>query len=170
LSSSASGIGTDLALPFFELSRKSPLHPPQSRSVPICRPVSTDVCAPPTSTPQSQQETLGEMVGTTCSRVNFFMNRFRKLGFIGYNGRIRVHRPLLKVVLHDRMPYDNVVKLGVPDAPRDRSISAKTGHSGQKMTSNAIGLASSSLEDALGVQRPILDPLAPITDGRCLLL
>jgi CRP/FNR family transcriptional regulator, cyclic AMP receptor protein len=51
--------------------------------------------------PQITQETLAEMVGTTRSRVSFFMNRFRKLGFIEYNGRIRVHRSLLNVVLHD---------------------------------------------------------------------
>jgi len=47
------------------------------------------------------QETLAEMIGTTRSRVSFFMNRFRKLGFIEYNGRIRVHKSLLNVVLHD---------------------------------------------------------------------
>jgi CRP/FNR family cyclic AMP-dependent transcriptional regulator len=47
------------------------------------------------------QETLAEMVGTTRSRVNFFMNKFRKLGFIEYNGRIRVNKSLLTVVLHD---------------------------------------------------------------------
>ena len=54
--------------------------------------------------PQITQETLAEMVGTTRSRVNFFMNRFRKVGFIeysGYNGHIRVHRSLLNVVLRD---------------------------------------------------------------------
>ena len=51
--------------------------------------------------PQITQETLAEMIGTTRSRVSFFMNRFRKLGFIEYNGRIRVHRSLLNVVLHD---------------------------------------------------------------------
>ena len=47
------------------------------------------------------QETLAEMIGTTRSRVSFFMNRFRKLGFISYKGRIRVHKSLLKVILHD---------------------------------------------------------------------
>ncbi len=47
------------------------------------------------------QETLAEMIGTTRSRVNFFMNRFRKLGFIDYNGGIRVNKSLLSVVLHD---------------------------------------------------------------------
>jgi CRP/FNR family transcriptional regulator, cyclic AMP receptor protein len=47
------------------------------------------------------QETLAEMIGTTRSRVSFFMNRFRKLGFIDYNGSIEVHSSLLNVVLHD---------------------------------------------------------------------
>jgi CRP/FNR family cyclic AMP-dependent transcriptional regulator len=51
--------------------------------------------------PTITQETLAEMIGTTRSRVSFFMNRFRKLGFIEYNGRIRVHKSLLNVVLHD---------------------------------------------------------------------
>jgi len=51
--------------------------------------------------PQITQETLAEMIGTTRSRVSFFMNRFRKLGFIEYNGRIRVHKSLLNIVLHD---------------------------------------------------------------------
>jgi CRP/FNR family transcriptional regulator, cyclic AMP receptor protein len=47
------------------------------------------------------QETLAEMVGTTRSRVSFFMNRFRKLGFIQYNGSLEIHSSLLNVVLHD---------------------------------------------------------------------
>jgi CRP/FNR family cyclic AMP-dependent transcriptional regulator len=51
--------------------------------------------------PKITQETLAEMIGTTRSRVSFFMNRFRKLGFIEYDGRIRVHKSLLNVVLHD---------------------------------------------------------------------
>jgi CRP/FNR family cyclic AMP-dependent transcriptional regulator len=46
------------------------------------------------------QETLAEMIGTTRSRVSFFMNKFRKLGFITYNGSIKVHRSLLNAVLH----------------------------------------------------------------------
>jgi CRP/FNR family cyclic AMP-dependent transcriptional regulator len=49
--------------------------------------------------PEITQETLAEMIGTTRSRVSFFMNRFRKLGFIEYNGRIRVHKSLLNVIL-----------------------------------------------------------------------
>jgi hypothetical protein len=44
------------------------------------------------------------MIGTTRSRVSFFMNRFRMLGFIEYDGRIRVHKSLLNVVLHDQLP------------------------------------------------------------------
>jgi CRP/FNR family transcriptional regulator, cyclic AMP receptor protein len=51
--------------------------------------------------PKISQETLAEIVGTTRSRVSFFMNRFRKLGFIEYNGRLEVHSSLLNVVLHD---------------------------------------------------------------------
>jgi len=63
--------------------------------------------------PKISQETLAEMIGTTRSRVSFFMNRFRKLGFIEYNGRIRVHKSLLNVVLHDQLPEDNVDRLSV---------------------------------------------------------
>jgi len=60
--------------------------------------------------PKISQETLAEMVGTTRSRVSFFMNRFRKLGFIEYNGRIRVHKSLLNVVLHDQLPDEDFAK------------------------------------------------------------
>jgi CRP/FNR family transcriptional regulator, cyclic AMP receptor protein len=56
---------------------------------------------PETIVPNISQETLAEMVGTTRSRVNFFMNKFRKLGFIHYNGGLQVHNSLLNVVLHD---------------------------------------------------------------------
>ena len=56
---------------------------------------------PETVIPKISQETLAEMVGTTRSRVSFFMNRFRKLGFIEYNGTLSVHSSLLNVVLHD---------------------------------------------------------------------
>jgi CRP/FNR family transcriptional regulator, cyclic AMP receptor protein len=54
-----------------------------------------------TLVPKISQETLAEMVGTTRPRVNFFMNRFRKLGFIDYNGGLEIHSSLLNVVLHD---------------------------------------------------------------------
>jgi CRP/FNR family transcriptional regulator, cyclic AMP receptor protein len=62
---------------------------------------------PPYFIPKISQETLAEMIGTTRSRVSFFMNRFRKLGLIEYNGRIRVHKSLLNVILHDRFPWDD---------------------------------------------------------------
>ena len=55
----------------------------------------------PLRLPKLSQETLAEMVGTTRSRVNFFMNKFRELGFIEYNGEIKVNSSLLTVVLHD---------------------------------------------------------------------
>jgi len=57
--------------------------------------------------PPVTQETLAEMIGTTRSRVSYFMNRFRKLGFIDYNGRIQVHKSLLNVVLLDQLPEHN---------------------------------------------------------------
>ena len=56
---------------------------------------------PETVIPKVSQETLAAMVGTTRSRVSYFMNRFRKLGFIHYNGGLQVHSALLSVVLHD---------------------------------------------------------------------
>jgi CRP/FNR family transcriptional regulator, cyclic AMP receptor protein len=62
---------------------------------------------PTTFIPPITQEALAEMIGTTRSRVSFFMNRFRKLGFIDYNGRIQVHKSLLNVVLLDQLPEHN---------------------------------------------------------------
>lgn len=56
---------------------------------------------PESVVPKVSQETLAEMIGTTRSRVSFFMNKFRKLGFIKYNGKLHVHSSLLNVVLHD---------------------------------------------------------------------
>ena len=55
----------------------------------------------PEPIPKISQQTLAEMVGTTRSRVSFFMNRFRNLGFIDYNGSLEVHSSLLSIVLHD---------------------------------------------------------------------
>lgn len=60
--------------------------------------------------PPVTQETLADMIGTTRSRVSFFMNRFRKLGFISYNDRIQVHKSLLNVVLLDQLPEHNAQK------------------------------------------------------------
>jgi CRP-like cAMP-binding protein len=69
------------------------------------KPGERDTFIPPVS-----QETLAEMIGTTRSRVSFFMNRFRKLGFINYNGRIQVNKSLLNVVLLDKFPGHNSQK------------------------------------------------------------
>jgi CRP-like cAMP-binding protein len=65
---------------------------------------------PETYIPPITQEALADMIGTTRSRVSFFMNRFRKLGFIDYNGRIQVHKSLLNVVLLDQLPGHNAAK------------------------------------------------------------
>ena len=69
------------------------------------KPGERDTFIPPIS-----QETLADMIGTTRSRVSFFMNRFRKLGFISYNGRIKVNKSLLNVVLLDQLPEHNAQK------------------------------------------------------------
>jgi CRP-like cAMP-binding protein len=74
---------------------------------------------PETLLPKISQETLAEMIGTTRSRVSFFMNRFRKLGFIDYKDRIRVHKSLLNVVLHDQLPDDNTEKPSLSGLPTD---------------------------------------------------
>jgi CRP/FNR family transcriptional regulator, cyclic AMP receptor protein len=57
--------------------------------------------SPVVALPAISQEILDGMIGTTRSRVNFFLNKFRRLGFIGYNGKIQINRSLLSVVLHD---------------------------------------------------------------------
>ncbi len=67
--------------------------------------------------PPITQETLADMIGTTRSRVSFFMNRFRKLGFISYDGRIQVHKSLLNVVLLDQLPGHNSQKPDLSDLP-----------------------------------------------------
>jgi CRP-like cAMP-binding protein len=74
------------------------------------KPGERDTFIPPIS-----QETLAELIGTTRSRVSFFMNRFRKLGFISYNGRIQVNKSLLNVVLLDQFPGHNAQKPLLPD-------------------------------------------------------
>jgi CRP/FNR family cyclic AMP-dependent transcriptional regulator len=80
---------------------------------------------PETLIPKITQETLAEMIGTTRSRVSFFMNRFRKLGLIEYNGRIRVHKSLLNVLLHDALPEHNAQKPSIEDPPRSESRSSR---------------------------------------------
>jgi CRP/FNR family transcriptional regulator, cyclic AMP receptor protein len=73
---------------------------------------------PETLIPQITQETLAEMIGTTRSRVSFFMNRFRKMGFIEYNGRIRVRKALLNVILHDHLTEQNAEKPPIMSVPQ----------------------------------------------------
>jgi CRP/FNR family transcriptional regulator, cyclic AMP receptor protein len=72
---------------------------------------------PETLIPSVTQETLAEMIGTTRSRVSFFMNRFRKLGYISYNGRIQVHKALLNVVLHDALSEQNATRPTILEPP-----------------------------------------------------
>jgi CRP-like cAMP-binding protein len=71
------------------------------------------------------QETLAEMIGTTRSRVSFFMNRFRKLGYIEYDGHIQVKRSLLNVVLHDQLPEQNASKPLMLDPPPSKARTAR---------------------------------------------
>ena len=65
--------------------------------------------------PEISEEALAEIIGSTKPMVNFFLNRFRDLGLIDYEKRIRVHRSLLNVVLHDQFPDDNAVKPPIID-------------------------------------------------------
>ena len=76
--------------------------------------------------PKITQETLAEMIGTTRSRVSFFMNRFRRLGFVEYNGRIRVHKSLLNVILHDQLPSPNYNRPVSAALPRKKPISVRS--------------------------------------------
>lgn len=75
--------------------------------------------------PPVTQETLAEMIGTTRSRVSFFMNRFRKLGYIEYNGHIRVNKSLLNMVLHDQLPEQNASRPKLVDPPPSKARTAK---------------------------------------------
>jgi CRP/FNR family cyclic AMP-dependent transcriptional regulator len=79
--------------------------------------------APEVVLPKISQETLAEMVGTTRSRVSFFMNRFRKLGFLQYKDHIHVHKSLLNVVLHDQVLERNARK---PELGMGTSFSPQT--------------------------------------------
>jgi CRP-like cAMP-binding protein len=69
--------------------------------------------------PPITQETLADMIGTTRSRVSFFMNRFRKMGFIEYNGRIQVHKSLLNVILHDQPSEENATSAPLLSPPEE---------------------------------------------------
>jgi len=82
---------------------------------------------PETLIPAITQEALAEIIGTTRSRVSFFMNRFRKLGFIQYNGRIRVHKSLLNVVLHDQFTGHNSERPRMEISERTRTVPIRAG-------------------------------------------
>jgi len=82
--------------------------------------------APATFIPRITQQTLADMIGTTRSRVSFFMNRFRKLGFISYSGRIQVHKSLLNVVLLDQLPDHNSMRPPIPFPRAVLKSSART--------------------------------------------
>ena len=84
---------------------------------------------PETLIPAITQEALAEMIGTTRSRVSFFMNRFRKLGLIDYNGRIRVHKSLLNVILHDQLPDHNSTRPTLPMSRAQRASAKQWGAS-----------------------------------------
>jgi CRP/FNR family transcriptional regulator, cyclic AMP receptor protein len=80
---------------------------------------------PDSKIPPVTQTTLAEMVGTTRSRVSHFMNRFRKLGYIDYNGGIRVHKSLLNAVLHDKLPEENTSRPKLLDPAPSKARTAR---------------------------------------------
>jgi CRP-like cAMP-binding protein len=75
--------------------------------------------------PSISEEALAETIGTTQAKVSFFMNRFRDLGLIDYDGRIRVHQALLNVFLHDQFPDDNAVRPPISELPQSLSKPVK---------------------------------------------
>jgi CRP/FNR family cyclic AMP-dependent transcriptional regulator len=75
--------------------------------------------------PEVSEEALAEMIGAPLSSVNFFMNRFRELGLIEHDGRIRVHHALLNMILHDQLPGDNTAKPAIINIPRRQQKPAK---------------------------------------------
>jgi CRP/FNR family transcriptional regulator, cyclic AMP receptor protein len=80
---------------------------------------------PDAKIPPITQTALGEMIGATRSRVSIFMNRFRKLGYIDYNGGIRVHKSLLNAVLHDNLPEENSSRPKLLDHAPSKARTAK---------------------------------------------
>jgi CRP/FNR family transcriptional regulator, cyclic AMP receptor protein len=92
---------------------------------------------PETLIPKITQETLAEMIGTTRSRVSFFMNRFRKLGFVEYNGRISVHKSLLNVILHDQLPKKSAMSAPLLGTLRVQSKHPSKGQSKPRRPSAA---------------------------------
>ena len=109
----------------------------------FAKPGERDTFIPPIS-----QETLAEMIGTTRSRVSFFMNRFRKLGFISYNGRIQVNKSLLNVVLLDQFPGHNAQK---PLLPKIEAI-----------LKPVIPIVETILKPVIPIVHTIFKPVLPI--------
>ena len=110
------------------------------------KPGERDTFIPPVS-----QETLAEMIGTTRSRVSFFMNRFRTLGYINYNGRIQVNKSLLNVVLLDQLPEHNAQK---PHIPVIGTI-----------LKPVIPIVDTILKPVIPVVKTILKPVIPIVEA-----
>ena len=98
--------------------------------------------------PPISQETLAEMIGTPRSRVSFFMNRFRSLGYINYNGRIQVNKSLLNVVLLDQLPEENTKQ---PTMPIIESI-----------LKPVIPLVETVLKPVIPIVKKILKPVIPV--------
>jgi len=107
------------------------------------KPGERDTFIPPIS-----QETLAEMIGTTRSRVSFFMNRFRALGYINYNGRIQVNKSLLNVVLLDQLPDHNSQKPLLTTVKADLKL--------------AISKVETVLEPVIPIVKTMLKPVIPI--------
>lgn len=85
---------------------------------------------PESMIPPVTQAELADLIGTTRSRVSFFMNRFRRLGYVNYNGRIYVHKSLLGVLLHDRLPEQRtispvVLEPALPEKKRSKKTVTK---------------------------------------------
>jgi CRP-like cAMP-binding protein len=110
------------------------------------KPGERDIFIPPIS-----QETLAEMIGTTRSRVSFFMNRFRALGYINYNGRIQVNKSLLNVVLLDQLPDHNSQKPLLTTVRADLKF--------------AISKVETVLEPVIPIVRTLLKPAIPIVEA-----
>jgi CRP-like cAMP-binding protein len=112
----------------------------------IGKPGERDTFIPPIS-----QETLAEMIGTTRSRVSFFMNRFRTLGYINYDGRIQVNKSLLNVVLLDQFPGHNAQKPLLPTVGADLKI--------------VISKVETILKPVIPIVKTILKPVLPIVEA-----
>ncbi len=107
------------------------------------KPGERDTFIPPIS-----QKTLAEMIGTTRSRVSFFMNRFRNLGYINYNDRIQVNRALLNVVLLDQFPGHNAQKPIIPEIEADPRL--------------AVVKLETAQQPVIQIVKTILKPVIPI--------